>query len=334
MMTSAALRKVPIVASSLIFPIIVGLLLGLYNLSNADEKDINGNDGWCIVKKADKLNIAFVLDRTKSYEPYGTKLAKNILPKVVDILKSQYKEVSYALTTFADYTDAQGPIVIPRTDPVIKDLNGRDDSDEKDERTNDTGCYEFKMDFDSNAEPVLDAISTLKYIKSGGSGEASFTALLFTAADKKLSWTETPQEVDISPTSSGTFKTMVLLTEETSTQKLRTDNARIPVKGDGTDTCEATKLPTPANIMDALGKNNIHVVAIVNESGSRNEIEETWIEFFKMFNISEPEKKIYQWGDDGITEDEDVDGIVAAITSSLGQECEMEDPPPNNMLGL
>ncbi|ODN04375.1 hypothetical protein Ocin01_02313 [Orchesella cincta] len=66
----------------------------------------------------------------------------------------------------------------------------------------------------------------MKYIKSGGSGESSFTAILFTAADKKLGWVETPTQVDVSPMSSATFKTIVVLTEETSTRALTTDKDR------------------------------------------------------------------------------------------------------------
>ncbi|ODN04376.1 Ribonucleoside-diphosphate reductase large subunit [Orchesella cincta] len=126
--------KPMISVSSLIFTVTVGLLLGPFNLGNAADagKPLIDNNGWCLVKKADKLQIAFVLDRTKSYEEFGIKLAKDVLPKVVDKLKSQYKEVTYALTTFADYTEAQGPVLIPRTDANA--ISGRDDLEDIDER--------------------------------------------------------------------------------------------------------------------------------------------------------------------------------------------------------
>jgi len=115
-MHSVKFKNAPGFSPTWIYPTIIGLLIGLYSLSNAAGQDINGNNGWCFVKKADKLQVAFVLDRTSSYAEYGKKLATSILPKVVNQLKNEYKEVQYALTTFADYTNFQGPKNIPRND--------------------------------------------------------------------------------------------------------------------------------------------------------------------------------------------------------------------------
>lgn len=160
---------------------------------------------------------------------------KRHINEYLDVLTKEFPNSVYGLTYFVDYS--------------AKTHKRRHDK-----------CYEFIQQLTSDHEEFNNSIHTIPVNQHGGDyPETSLTAILYTAADKKMGWSHTEYR-----NGKRIIKVLAVTTDEGWKSSSSHKSEGPPPKGDGTDSCK-NSLPTIAFVRKILHDNDFFVVAFVAE---------------------------------------------------------------------
>ncbi|CAL8084034.1 unnamed protein product [Orchesella dallaii] len=193
--------------------------------------DICGSNG----RAKTRLQVAFVIDRTRSFQSLLSKTAA-LIKEFLDKISKKFPGSQIAVTSFADFTDTQ-----------------RYDESDK--------CYSLDQGFTTSLSDLESNIA--KLMVSTGSydfAENSLQALFFTCADTTVGWNKMDYDTD------GAIiqRVVVLITDDddliTRGARFKDAAQRHPAKGDGSDTCTNSLYPDYAILGKVVKERNALII--------------------------------------------------------------------------
>ncbi|ODM93316.1 hypothetical protein Ocin01_13366 [Orchesella cincta] len=266
-------------------------------------------------EKSTKIQMVLALDRTGTFRNSYQKIFESVYRDLINAVEKKYPGSQFSVVAFSDYDQASTP---------LDGGTGRAEYREE-------WCYQVIEKFVMSAQVISEAIGHIEqgYGWNNG-GESSLTATLFAAADKTLGWITEP----VDPTDGKTVrKIIVLATDETSTRKLGKQGVRQPPKGDGTDKCATTLPPNDAILEKTLKDNDISVIGLYTPRSSEAE-NGIYIDLLEYYNniFGRMGIEYNQYVLDTSSTNKIIENLLTGISNTV--ECEEEDPPAYNTLGL
>ncbi|CAL8127523.1 unnamed protein product [Orchesella dallaii] len=261
-------------------------------------------------RAAAKIQLAFVMDRTYSFTQRFFTSFGFIIERIYERLNARFPGTTVALTLFTDYTDKQWD-------------HGKDGSNNK--FTDDQSCYFRHYKFTKSIEKLRNSTARIRDYKGAGGDEPEdqLTAIMMTAADKEIGWNVGKQD------KKGVFvyKVICMLTDADShtdknNNNFKDERKRRAAKGDGSDTCKNSLIPTHAVVAKALKKKGIRLIGLLSKH-YQERILEYWEAHFNKIGVPH---SVAEFKIDKV--DEIFDTLIASIKEVLPCDIIVTPTPP------
>ncbi|CAL8092089.1 unnamed protein product [Orchesella dallaii] len=273
-------------------------------------------EDYCDANQKLRLQIVFVFDRTYTFYFQRTTFA-DFSRTFISSAQKSYPGSEFGVVSFADYDPAAG-----LTDPVPH--HGTTNEARAELLLGPHSCYQIERKLTTDASAIQNAFSNLPFTV-GANGTNWQIAESGLTADTTLGWVKGLRD------SSGTVvrKIVALVTDATSTRKLRDESGRHEVRGDGTDLCNNTLPPSDQIVERILRENQMSVIGLYHIDVRYNNISvlDYYQDIFGRMDIP------YQGHPIAISNTNNIlMNTLAGIRGTI--ECTPGDPEPYNTLGL